>query len=166
VVTQRLVDPGAFAAPGMPLVTVQQSASLRVSAMVPPGAATSLTRGQDVTLAIEGVDARGTIEGVVAAPSGGLYTVNVLVRNAESRYPTGGSATLRLPGAPRPVRLVPQDAITREGDLTGVLVRTAAGGVERRWVRLGRSRGALVEVLSGVQAGETVLLPATTEART
>lgn len=166
VVTQRLVDPGAFAAPGMPLVTVQQSTSLRVSAMVPPGAAQPLTRGAPVSLTIEGVEASGTIEGVVSAASGGLFTVNVLVRNADGRYPTGGSATLLLPGAPRPVRLVPAEAISREGDLTGVLVRTDAGMAERRWVRTGRTRGAYVEVLSGVQAGETVLLPATAEART
>ena len=166
VVTQRLVDPGAFAAPGMPLVTVQQSTSLRVSAMVPPSVAQSIARGRDVSLVIEGVEALGTIEGVVAAPSGGLYTVNVLVRNPDGRYPTGGSATVLLPGAPRALRLVPSDAITREGDLTGVLVRTANGGAERRWVRLGRSRGALVEVLSGVQAGDTLLVASETEART
>lgn len=166
VVTQRLVDPGAFAAPGMPLVTVQQSSSLRVSAMVPPGVAQALARGRAVSLTLEGAEATGTIEGVVAAPSGGLYTVNVLVRNPDGRYPTGGSATLLLPGAPRTVRLVPQEAITREGDLTGVLVKTSDGSVERRWVRLGRTRGPLVEVLSGVQAGDTVLIAATTEART
>lgn len=166
IITQRLVDPGAFAAPGMPLVTVQQSTSLRVSAMVPPGVAQTLPRGREVSLTIEGADAVGTIEGVVAAASGGLYTVNVVVRNPDGRYPTGGSATLRLPGAPRAMRLVPSDAITREGDLTGVLVRTANGGAERRWVRLGRTRGALVEVLSGVQVGDSVLRATTPEART
>jgi RND family efflux transporter MFP subunit len=160
VVTQRLVDPGAFAAPGMPLITVQQSSSLRVSAVVPPAAARTLKRGQSLALTIEGADATGTIEGVVAAASGGLYTVSVIVPNREQRYATGGAATLLLPGEPRPVRLVPSEAITREGDLTGVLVRTAAGTAERRWVRTGRTRGAFVEVLSGVSAGETVLLPA------
>lgn len=164
VVTQRLVDPGAFAAPGMPLITVQQSTSLRVSAMVPPAAARSISRGASIALTIEGVETRGTIEGVVAAPSGGLFTVNVLVPNRDGALPTGGSATLLLPGAPRSVRLLPATAITREGDLTGVLVQTATGA-DRRWVRLGRTRGAFVEVLSGVDAGETVYIARTAEDR-
>jgi RND family efflux transporter MFP subunit len=164
VVTQRLVDPGAFAAPGMPLITVQQSSSLRVSAMVPPAAARTLARGASIALTIEGTETTGTIEGVVAAPSGGLFTVNVLVPNRDGALPTGGSATLLLPGAPRAVRLVPSRAITREGDLTGLLVQTASGA-DRRWVRLGRTRGAYVEVLSGVNAGETVYLARTAEDR-
>jgi membrane fusion protein (multidrug efflux system) len=164
VVTQRLVDPGAFAAPGMPLVTVQQSTTLRVSAAVPPTAASALSRGVEITLRIEGTEARGTIEGVVAAPSGGLFTVNVVVPNPDGALPTGGSATLLLPGAPRSVRLVPAEAITREGDLTGVLVRTPAGA-DRRWVRLGRTRGGFIEVLSGVNAGDTLLLPRAAEDR-
>ncbi len=166
VVTQRLVDPGAFAAPGMPLITVQQSTSLRVTAMVPPGAAQSVTRGQSVSVTIEGVEATGTVEGVVAAASGGLFTVNVIVPNREGRYPTGGSATLSLAGAPRAVRLVPLAAVTREGDLTGLLVRTPDGGADRRWVRLGRVRGDLVEVLSGVNAGDRVLISTESEVRT
>jgi len=164
VVTQRLVDPGAFAAPGMPLVTVQQSSSLRVSAMVPPAAARSRSRGAPIALRIEGVETSGTIEGVVAAPSGGLFTVNVVVSNRDGALPTGGSATLLLPGAPRAVRLVPAAAITREGDLTGVLVQTATGA-DRRWVRLGRTRGAFVEVLSGVNAGDTVFVARAAEDR-
>jgi len=164
VVTQRLVDPGAFAAPGMPLITVQQSSSLRVSAMVPPTATRTLSRGASVGLTIEGVETRGTIEGVVATPSGGLFTVNVLVPNRDGTLPTGGSATLLLPGAPRAVRLIPLSAVTREGDLTGVLVKTATGA-DRRWVRLGRTRGTFVEVLSGVNAGETVYLARPAEAR-
>jgi RND family efflux transporter MFP subunit len=164
VVTQRLVDPGAFAAPGMPIITVQQSTSLRVSAMVPPAAARTLSRGASIALTIEGAETTGTIEGVVAAPSGGLFTVNVLVPNRDGALPTGGSATLLMPGAPRTVRLVPTSAITREGDLTGLLVKTEAGA-DRRWVRLGRTRGTYVEVLSGVNAGETVYLARTAEDR-
>lgn len=158
VITQRMVDPGAFAAPGAPLVVVQQSGTLRVTALVPPAAARDVRRGSSISVSIEGVDARGTVEGVVAAPSGGLFTVNVLVRNEDGLLPPGGSATLLLPGQERTARLIPVAAIVREGDLTGVRVRTDAG-VERRWVRLGRTRGDMVEVLSGVNAGDVVLVP-------
>jgi len=157
VVTQRFVDPGAFAAPGAPLVMVQQSGSLRVTALVPPAAAMRVARGAKVEVSIEGIATTGTIEGVVAAPSGGLYTVNVIVANPDGAFASGGSATVLLPGGERTVRLIPANAVTREGDLTGVLVR-ANDVTERRWVRLGRSRGAYVEVLSGVNAGDMVMV--------
>ncbi len=158
VVSQRFVDPGAFAAPGAPLVTVLQSQTLRVSALVPPDDARTISRGATVAVVIEGAETSGTVEGVVATPSGGLFTVNVLVKNTDGALPTGGSATLHLPGASRIVRLVPAAAVVREGDLTGVQVR-ASGITERRWIRTGRSYGELVEVLSGVNTGDVVLVP-------
>lgn len=158
VVSQRFVDPGAFAAPGAPLIAVLQSGTLRVSALVLPDAARVLKRGARVSVAIEGAETVGTVEGVVATPSGGLFTVNVLVKNTDGALPTGGAATLRLPGASRSVRLVPSAAVVREGDLTGLQVR-ANGVTERRWIRTGRSYGEWVEVLSGVNAGDVVLVP-------
>lgn len=157
VVTQRFVDPGAFAAPGAPLIMVQQSGSLRVTTLVPPAAALRIARGARLDVTIEGIATTGTVEGVVAAPSGGLYAVNVIVPNRDGAFASGGSATVQLPGAERTVRLIPAAAITREGDLTGVLVR-ANDAIERRWVRVGRARGALVEVLSGVNAGDVVMV--------
>jgi RND family efflux transporter MFP subunit len=160
VISQRLVDPGAFAAPGAPLIMILQAGTLRVNALIPPDAARSLTRGTTISVAIEGTETTGTVEGVVATPSGGLFTVNVLVKNANGALPTGGSATLRLPGGTRTVRLAPGAAVVREGDLTGLQVR-ANGVVERRWVRTGRSYGDWVEVLSGVNVGDVVLVPET-----
>jgi len=45
IVTRRYVDPGAFAAPGAPLVTVQDASQLRIRATVSPDAAQSVKRG-------------------------------------------------------------------------------------------------------------------------
>jgi RND family efflux transporter MFP subunit len=159
VVTQRLVDPGALAAPGTPLITVQQTGTLRVTALVPPSVALGLRRGADVTLRIEGVPAEGTIEGVVASASSGLYEVNALVRNADGLHASGGAATMSLPGEPRAMRLIPAAAVHREGDLTGVRVREN-GAVARRLIRVGRTRGSMIEVLSGLEVGDVVLVPA------
>jgi hypothetical protein len=56
------------------------------------------------------------------------------------------------------VILVPAAAVMREGDMTGVRVKTAAGS-DLRWVRTGRERDGQVEVLSGLSAGDQVLVP-------
>jgi hypothetical protein len=53
--------------------------------------------------------------------------------------------------------------VVREGDLTGVRVVSGAAA-ELRWVRVGRPVGPDVEILSGLRAGEQVLVAAPEEA--
>jgi RND family efflux transporter MFP subunit len=157
VVTQRFVDPGAFVTPGSPVVSVEDGSRLRLSVTVAPGAATSLRPGARLDATIEGGSATAIVEGVVAA-GGALYTVNAIVDNADRRHPSGGVAMLRLPQGTRTTVLVPAAALIREGELTGVRIQTATGA-ELRWVRLGVSAGEHVEVLSGLKAGDRVLVP-------
>lgn len=160
-VTARMVDPGAFAAPGAPLVTMQDPTRLRVSATAPPEAVRGLRRGDAVAVRIEGVETTATVEGVVPAPAGQVYTINALVENPDGRFLPGSAATILIPRGERTAVFVPQAAVVRQGDLTGVDVRTAEGAT-RRWVRLGREVGGRVEVLSGLRAGETIVVPART----
>jgi hypothetical protein len=65
---------------------------------------------------------------------------------------------LSIPVAREQALLVPNAAIVREGDLTGVIVRTATGD-ERRWVRLGVSTATHTAVSSGLTVGETIVVP-------
>jgi RND family efflux transporter MFP subunit len=164
VVTRRHVDPGAFAAPGAPLVSVQDASRLRVRVTVGPEAARALARGGAVEARIEGVPVEATVEGVVPAPTGAVYTVNALVPNRDGRFLGGSAATLAVPTGERRAVLVPRAAIVREGDLTGVRVR-AGEATDVRWVRLGAEHGALVEVLSGLPGGAQVLVPAAVGSR-
>lgn len=183
IVTRRHVDPGAFAAPGAPIAELQDASRLRISVSIPPAVGARLARGQQVDAEIDGRVAVATIEGVVPSSAGGVYTVNALVDNAKGQFLTGASATIRVPQGARPALLVPAKAVVREGDLLGVRVRTGQG-VELRWVRVGTAyrepgaahdaveRGhdvggtqdaapspeAMVEVLSGLKAGDVVLL--------
>lgn len=160
-VTRRFVDPGAFAAPGAPLVAVQDGRQLRISVSVAPDAVRGLARGTTIMATIEGAPASATVEGVVPAPAGNLYTVNALVDNVNARLLPGSAATLQLPRGTRRAMLVPSAAVRREGDLAGVLVR-GTNGDELRWIRLGDVYGNYTEVLGGLRAGDRVVVPATT----
>lgn len=154
-VTRRFVDPGAFAAPGAPIVTVQDASALRLTAYVTPEAARTLTAGQSVPATIEGQAATATIEGVVPG-MGNLYAVNAIVKNGAGAHLAGSAAALQLTAGTHRAVAVPADAITREGDLIGVVVRTGTGDA-RRWIRTGATVGDLVEVTSGLRAGEQVV---------
>ncbi len=156
VVTHRFVDPGSFAAPGAPIVTVEDAGALRVSVSAAPDAVQGLRAGTAVNGTVGDVPVRGTVEGVV--PSGpNLYTVNALVPNPKGALLSGSAATLALPRGTRRAIVVPVGAVVRQGDLTGV--RTVAQGQPSlRWVKLGRTTDGVVEVLSGLAAGDTVVV--------
>lgn len=156
-VTKRFVDVGAFAAPGMPLMLVQDESRLRVTVSASPSAASVLKRGATVHVTIDGQDATGTVEGVVPSSAGGVYTVNAIVANKGGQLPSGASATLQIPAGTRRALLVPVGAVMRDGDLTSLRV-SRDGTAELRWVKAGAVRGAQIEILSGVSAGEQVLV--------
>lgn len=155
VVTRRLVDPGAFAAPGAPLLIVEDGSRLRVAASAAPGAVQRLRRGQRIEALIEGASAIAVIEGVVPASGGSTYTVNAIVENRTRAFLPHSAAVLRLPQERATVRVVPASAIIRDGDLTGVRVLRDATA-ELRWIRVGRTIGHDVEVLTGLDAGDRV----------
>ncbi|HEX5634887.1 MAG TPA: efflux RND transporter periplasmic adaptor subunit, partial [Gemmatimonadales bacterium] len=159
IVTRRFVDAGAFAAPGAPLVTVQDASRLRVKVTVAPEAARHLVRGGTVEARIEGIAVQAAVEGVVPSPVGAVYTVNAIVANPDGRFLGGSAATLRVPAGERHAVLVPRTAIVREGDLTGVRVKVGTAS-DLRWVRLGAERGDRVEVLAGLADGEQVVVRA------
>lgn len=165
VVTARMVDPGAFAAPGAPLVTVQDFSRLRLSASVSPNAVRGLARGDTIGASVEGVATTARVEGIVPAPGGNVYTVNATLDNREGRFLAGSAATLSLPQGERASIVVPASAVVRQGDLTGLRV-LSGGGAELRWVRVVDVSADSVEVLSGLRAGERIALTASaTEAR-
>lgn len=158
IVSMRMADPGTFAAPGAPLLTIQDVSSLRISAAVGADAVRALRRGQDVAATIDGEAVSARVEGIVPANAGNLFTVNAIVANRDGRYRAGSSAILSVPVGTQSALLVPHDAIVRDGDLTGVIVRGTERD-ERRWIRLGAVVGSHVVVISGLRSGEVIVVP-------
>ena len=159
IVTMRHADPGTFAAPGMPLVTVQDASNLRISVSAPAEAVRGLTRGTRLTATIDGQAVTATVEGVVPANAGNLFTVNAVVPNRTGTLRAGSAATVALPTGTTGGLVVPVAALVREGDLVGVIVRTN-GVDDRRWVRVGTITTTHAEITGGLTAGEVIVIPA------
>lgn len=157
-VTRRFVDPGAFASPGAPLLTIEDGSRLRVAVSAGPDAVRHLRRGQRVEARIEDSTAVAIIEGVVPAPGGSTYTVNAIVENPGRRFLPHGAAVLLLPQGRATILVIPTAAVSRDGDLSGVRLMQDSGS-QLRFVRLGRTVGTDVEVLSGLSAGDRVVMP-------
>jgi RND family efflux transporter MFP subunit len=158
-VVRRMVDRGAFASPGAPLLVVQDAQRLRIVVTAAPDAVRALERGATVAAFIEGEKVEATIEGVVPA-GGSLYTVNAIVDNAAGAHLAGSAATLLLPVGERTALFVPRAAVHRQGDMSGIYV--AAGGTATlRWIRPGAVVNDSIEVLAGLRDGDRVLVPTT-----
>ena len=158
VITKRFVDRGAFAAPGTPLLSIQDGDRLRITATATPGVASHLRRGHLVEAAREGAAVRANVEGIVPTATGNLYMINALVTNPGGKILPGSTATLFLPLGVHNAIVVPASALVRQGDLIGVTLRSASGD-ETRWIRLGPKVGDLFEVSAGLKAGDQVVVP-------
>ena len=156
-VTKRFVDPGAFAAPGAPLVQIQDDTKLRITATASPEAARRITRGDRLDALVDGVPVVAIVEGVVPSPAGGVYVINAIVDNAKGLLASGSGAVLRLPAGQRHALLVPAAAVLHRADLTGVRIRVGKAD-DIRWVKVGAAVGSDIEILSGLRAGEQVLV--------
>ncbi len=164
LITRRYADAGAFVAPGAPVIEVQRDDRLRIAVTVPPAMAGGLRAGQMLQAAIEGRVVTATIEGIFPAAAGAVYTINALVANPTREFLAGSAATVRIPQGERRTILLPLKALRREGDLTGVRVQTPSGAELRFLKVMDRPAGAdsaaapRVEVLSGLRAGDVILL--------
>jgi RND family efflux transporter MFP subunit len=157
VVVSRTVDPGDMAAPGMALLTVESDGGREVALTVAPDVAEGLTPGAPIAVATrDGRRAKGIIRAVAGGADPSLRTVEVRV-SVPASWPTGVSVTAEIPVGTRLGVAIPVDAVVRRGQLTGVRV-VNGDNVTLRWIRLGRTIGDKIEVLSGLDAGETIAL--------
>lgn len=163
VVARTMVEPGDMANPGMPLVILQDAGRMKVVAQVGEKDVSSVQAGDSVTVdvtSLPGAVYAAVLERVVPAanPGSRTYDIEALIDNADGRLRSGMFARVKLPVDVRRAVLVPQEAVVRRGQLTGVWVVAQDRTVRLRWVRLGGRQGASYEVLAGLDGGETIVL--------
>ena len=167
VVSDVPVTLGDMAMPGRPLLTLHDPSALRVSAAVPQ----SMIEGVRQQIKTVRYEIAGHTS-VSAAHVQLLPSVDPVTHTAQLRMalPAGveGLApgmfarvwvpvTPLAPNAKDARVFLPLTAIVRRAEMTGVYVMDAQGQPRLRQVRLGRTTGQTVEVLSGVSAGEQVV---------
>jgi len=174
VVAEVPVALGDMALPGRTLLTLYEPGALRVSAAVPQSALALPPKG--VRVEFSGLP--GAQRWLEATQVQVLPTVDPQTHTLQLRIALPASlagvvpgmfARVWLPaagGAGAATRLVvPAKAVVRRAEMTGVYVVDAKGVPQLRQVRLGRSSGDSIEVLSGLSAGENVALDPQAAAR-
>lgn len=160
VVAARLADPGDMAVPGRPIVVVHDPASLRLEANVSErcGAPLAVGAAVPVRFASQPDEIATTIEEIAPAsdPSSRTLLIKAALPPGRDLRP-GMFATLRLACGAHVGIFVPAAAVKRTGQLESVRV-LVDGEPRLRSVRTGKTQGESVEILSGVAAGETLLV--------
>jgi RND family efflux transporter MFP subunit len=162
-IAAKLVEVGDLAAPGRPLVMIESATGRRLAVAVPESAAGALAVGQRLPVRIDSMPELGEINGVIEERAPGAdpvtHTVAVKVALSGVEVPAGVAGRAGVAVGTRSVVVVPAAALLRHGGLHLVVVRDGRGLARSRTVTVGeRLDGDAVVVLSGLKAGEQVLL--------
>lgn len=167
VITNRFIDEGDMANPGVPLISVEGPGSFEVTASVPEREISKIKSGSEVQVLVKSLDIQlpGTITEVSSSArnTGGRYLVKVVLDKTDAGILSGMYATVQFPvekSGNATTLLVPNEAIVHRGELTGIYTVSLSGTAILRWIRLGRTLGDKVEVLSGLSADEKYIVDA------
>jgi len=158
-IAARLVDPGALAAPGVPLLVLESVGPLRAVAEVEAEPAAALRLGQTLRIELPGGEVvDGTLVEQSPAADPVTRTVTIKVELPPSAKASSGMfVRVLIPRDIRDVLTVPAAAVAEQGGLQSVFVVDAAGIVRRRIITVGERLDGRVEVLTGLREGETVV---------
>jgi membrane fusion protein, multidrug efflux system len=163
VISEREVDAGDVVTVGAELFRIVDLGSLRLEASVAASEIDRLKPGMPVEFGVSGYDRRftGRIERInpTVDPTTGQVRIYVTIPNERQSLVSGLFAEGRVATDTRKAIGVPADAVDERGTQP-VLHVVKAGRVKHLPVRLGVRDEAtnLVEIASGVAAGDTVLL--------
>lgn len=165
VVTRRNVDVGDLidAGAGRVLFTMAQTDPLRIYVNVPQSYASRIQPGQPVIVTQAELQGK-KFEGKVARTAGAIdiatrqMQVEIALPNPDGSLLPGAYVQVEVPLPPSKMLSVPENALLFRAEGTRVAIVDAQGKVHLQPVTLGRNYGGSIEVLSGLQGNEQLVL--------
>jgi RND family efflux transporter MFP subunit len=164
VVVQKMAYEGEMAAPGTPLLKVENPNKLELEISVPEENLRLVRVGQSVKVQFDAVNQtiNGTIQQIV--PAANAQSRSFLVKiplNNSSKLISGMFGRIALPlGANRETLLVPTKALIQRGQLQGVYVVESTEDkaiAVLRWVKTGKPQNEQIEIVSGLKTGDRII---------
>ncbi|WP_215406189.1 efflux RND transporter periplasmic adaptor subunit [Janthinobacterium sp. JC611] len=146
-----------------PVMTVADLSTVWLSANVAERDLAQVAVGQKTAIAVDAWPAK-TFEGKVAYvgavldPETRTVKVRVAIDNRAGAFKPGMFAHAGFAGAPRRALLVPASAVLQSGPSTRVMVERSPLVFTPRTVEVGASHGDQVEIVSGLRAGERIVV--------
>ena len=163
VVTQKMANAGDLAAPGRPVLVIEGLKKLQVRTQVSGDVYARIKTGEKVTITPDGDANLAPIEGVIAQvvpaadPASHSHLVKIdLPRN--NRLASGNFVRVGFTVGEREGIRVPAAALAERAGIIGVFVVDAQGIARYRMVRTGATGDGMVEIQSGLNAGDKVVV--------
>ncbi len=161
VITARMVDPGALASPGVPLLQLEGSGPLQLHAAVAESVIASVRKAMKIAVSVNSAsdaDIAGTVSEIVPAADTSSHSFLVKIDlPAMPTFRAGMYATAKIPTGTRQAVLVPRSAIVIRGSLPCAYVLDSNNVAQLRYVTLGASQVNAIEVLSGLSGNERLV---------
>ena len=170
-VTNTFVKEGDMANPGMQLVSIEGASHLQVTAMVSESDIANIQNGMAVKVLVKSINK--TVAGKVtevsssAKNTGGQYLVKINLTQTDKAILSGMFVNVQFPLANKTLTtvisdkvLVPESALVKQGQLTGIYTVGNGNTAILRWLRIGKTFDNQVEVLSGLSAEEPYIVSA------
>ncbi|VAW49772.1 Efflux transporter, RND family, MFP subunit, AcrA/E family [hydrothermal vent metagenome] len=160
VVVEKLAVAGDLAAPGKPILVIENASSLSVQTEVAGELFAVLRLGDEVQIVLDGQPKpfMGTVYTLVGAANPKTRTHTVKLSLPENLNVNSGTfARVSFKRGTRQTMMVPKTAIVNRADIEGVFVMKE-GRASFHMVRLGAEIGEMIEVLSGLALGEKIVV--------
>jgi len=164
VVTERAVDPGSMAAPGVPLLTLEDTAMFRLEVQLDEARATMVRMGQAVDARVDlgaSRDERWSTARVSEVaridPASHSFLIKIDLP-ADPALRSGLFGRARFAGPARRTLTVPASAVLRRGQLALIFTVDPDGVARLRPVTTGSLAAGRVEILAGVREGDRVVV--------
>lgn len=157
VIARRFVHAGDLAAPGQPLLELEGTANFQIEAGIPDSLIANLSLGQPLTVEGAGNFSAAIVELSSSSDAQARAVTIKLAVPADAAVRSGQFVRVHVPAGQARVLLVPASAITSSGQMLRVFI-VENGRATLRLVKTGATRSDQTEILSGLDAGETVIV--------
>ena len=165
IVAKKNIDVGSMAVPGTVLMVVEDVSTYEVDAQVDERLVDKVKIDAPVDVSIDSIGAKlkGKVTTVVHAvdPMSRTYLVKISIpadTNEHKLLKTGLYARVLVPQGKKTALLVPAKAVVEKGQLVGVYAVDERNVVTYRLIRTGKNFGGSVEVLSGLDDGQRIIV--------
>ncbi|MGN6512541.1 MAG: efflux RND transporter periplasmic adaptor subunit [Lysobacteraceae bacterium] len=162
----RQVSPGALVTPGTVITTLDDDSSIKLDFTLPESALSAIAPGQAVSARSDAWPGQ-VFDGRIAQvdsrvdPDTRAVKVRAELPNPDGRLRAGMLLRVAVQLPARQALVVPEIAIQQEGDRAYVFRVDAGGKADKVPVRLGSRHEGEVEVVSGLKAGDRIVVEGT-----
>ncbi|MCU0782208.1 MAG: efflux RND transporter periplasmic adaptor subunit [Akkermansiaceae bacterium] len=158
LITRKLADQGDLAAPGKPLLEIEKPDHLQIVADIPEALIGKLRQGMNLPVDIGGASHQATLAEISPAgdPNSRTFPVKLDLPSGAALRP-GQFVRVAVPVRDYEALLIPTAALVTRGQMEMVFINED-GHARLRLVRSGGARDGTVEILAGLDDGESLVV--------